>query len=224
MWVEVHYFASSRDAAGCATERVQCEPGTTLGELRALLGRERPLLARMLDTCRLALDDNFAQDDDVVAEAVTVYVLPPVSGGAGQAVAVRAQLVERQVQVGEASGRLQTGGAGAVATFCGVVRDHSKGRVVKHLDYEAHGPLAVKEMARIVDEAIGRYGLVDAFVIHRIGHLQVGEVAVDIAVCSAHRGEAFDGCRFIIDQLKQRVPIWKKETDEKGSEWVSQGP
>ena len=133
-------------------------------------------------------------------------------------------MVERVVAVGEASALLQTQGAGGIATFTGVVRDHSQGKQVKFLDYEAHVPLAEKELERIVAEAMDLHGLVDARVLHRIGHLEIGEVAVDIAVAAAHRGEAFAGCRHIIEELKKTVPIWKKETDVEGSAWVTPTP
>ena len=224
MKVQVRYFAGSRDAAGCSAEEIECPDGATVAVLRQVLPRDRGRLSRMLTTCRVALDDDFAHDDDVIAEGQVAYILPPVSGGAGQAIQrSRAELVTRPVAVGEASGKVRTAGAGAIATFCGVVRDHSKGRKVQFLDYEAHEALAVKEMARIADEAVVKHDLVDAHVVHRIGHLEIGDVAVDIAASSAHRAESFAGCRYIIEQLKERVPIWKKETDEQGSEWVSQG-
>lgn len=228
MNIEVRYFAGAKDAAGCDREQVACPDGTTVAALVSVLAGDRPRLARMLGTCRIALDDDFALDTDVIADGQVVYVLPPVSGGVGAGGAaktprIRAALVSRPVSMGEASDKVLTDGAGAVATFCGVVRNHSKGRSVRFLDYEAHEVLAVKEMQRICDEAVSKHGLVDAQVVHRIGHLEIGEVAVDIAASSAHRVAAFDGCRYVIEELKKRVPIWKKETDEAGSEWVSQG-
>ena len=203
---------------------MDCPDGVTIGELRKLLPAGRERLANMLPTCRMAIDDDFASEGDAVGDGQVVYVLPPVSGGAGQPVALRAEVVTRPVRVSEATEHLATGGAGAIATFCGIVRDHSKGRSVKYLDYEAHEALAAKEMHRIATEAITKHELTDAYVIHRIGHLEIGEVAVDIAVSSPHRAESFAGCRYIIEELKKRVPIWKKETDDQGAEWVSQGP
>ncbi len=224
---EVRYFAGARDAAGCNSEAIVVPAETTVAQLRELLPGDRQRLRNILPTCRVAIDDDFAFDRDVIPAGAVVYILPPVSGGAGSSpkavTPLRAELVERPVAIGEASQRVNTQGAGAIATFCGVVRDHSKGRDVRYLDYEAHAPLAVKEMHRIATEAVAKHDLVDAFVIHRIGHLEIGEVAVDIAASSAHRAESFAGCRYIIEELKQRVPIWKKETDTEGSEWVSQG-
>lgn len=221
--IEVRYFAAARDAAGCAVESFDCPGVTTVAQLRDLLPGGRDRLRRLLPQCRFAIGDEFADEADVLKPAAVVYVMPPVSGGVGAGERQRADLVTRTVQVGEASSRVLSPRAGAIATFCGIVRDHSHGRQVVCLDYEAHEVLARKEMARIADEAVAKHGLIDAFVVHRIGHLEIGDVAVDIAASSAHRAEAFAGCRYIIEELKKRVPIWKKETDEAGAQWVSQG-
>ena len=111
---------------------------------------------------------------------------------------------------------------GAVVVFEGWIRDHNEGREVKRLEYEVYRPLAEKEGARIIDEAIQRFGISHALCIHREGLLELGEIAVIVCVSSPHRGEAFDACRYIIDQTKSRLPIWKKEHYVSGiSEWVN---
>ena len=113
-------------------------------------------------------------------------------------------------------------GAGGYVSFEGWVRDHNEGQEVTRLEYEAFQELAVKEGDRIVGEAMQRYPVKHAVCIHRVGSLQLGELAVWVGVSSAHRGEAFDACRFIIDEVKHRVPIWKKEHYRGGnSGWVN---
>jgi len=114
------------------------------------------------------------------------------------------------------------GGAGGYASFEGWVRDHNEGRAVKGLEYEAYAELAIKEGDLIVAEALQRFPIKHALCIHRTGELAIGELAVWVGVSSAHRGEAFDACRYIIDELKHRVPIWKKEHYRNGdSGWVN---
>ncbi len=111
--------------------------------------------------------------------------------------------------------------AGGYASFEGRVRDHSEGKRVRHLEYEAFESLAIEEGARIVREAIERFGVTRAACVHRVGDLAVGDVAVWVGVGSAHREEAFAACRYIIDEVKRRVPIWKKEHyADGGSTWV----
>jgi adenylyltransferase/sulfurtransferase len=112
--------------------------------------------------------------------------------------------------------------AGGYAAFEGWVRDHNEGRRVRRLEYEAFEALAVKEGSRIVEDAIARFGVLKAACVHRIGDLGIGELAVWVGVSAAHRDEAFAACRFIIDEVKHHVPIWKKEHYEDGdSGWVN---
>ena len=113
-------------------------------------------------------------------------------------------------------------GCGGYAAFEGWVRDHNEGQRVKRLEYEAFAPLALREGERIIAEARERFGLRGALCVHRVGALALGEVAVWVGVASPHRDEAFHGCRFIIDEIKHRLPIWKKEHYENGdSGWVN---
>src|ERR1700736_4325471 len=112
--------------------------------------------------------------------------------------------------------------AGGYTSFEGWVRDHNEGLAVRHLEYEAFEPLAMKEGERIVAEAIARFGIEHAACVHRIGDLGIGEMAVWVGVSARHRAEAFSACRYIIDEVKHRVPIWKKEHYENGdSGWVN---
>ena len=111
---------------------------------------------------------------------------------------------------------------GGYVAFEGTVRDHNEGRTVQRLEYEAFAPLALREGERILTEACERFGLEHAHCAHRVGTLEIGELAVWVGVGAAHRGEAFDACRYIIDHVKQRVPIWKKEYYQDGdSGWVN---
>lgn len=117
---------------------------------------------------------------------------------------------------------LENSRAGACVTFEGWVRNHNEGQPVRALDYEAFGPLAEKEGARILEEAKQKFEILAAVCVHRIGALQIGDLAVWVGVSAAHRGAAFDACRYVIDETKARVPIWKKEHYESGStEWIN---
>ena len=117
---------------------------------------------------------------------------------------------------------LQDPACGGYAAFEGWVRDHNEGRTVLRLEYEAFAPLALREAERILAEAQQRFGVARACCVHRVGALAVGELAVWVGVSAAHRGEAFDACRYIIDEVKHRLPIWKKEYYVDGdSGWVN---
>jgi molybdopterin synthase catalytic subunit len=109
---------------------------------------------------------------------------------------------------------------GAIVTFDGFVRNHSHGRATKFLEYEAYETMALGKMNEIVSQLRERYAIHRVAMVHRLGHLEVGETSVFIAVSAAHRGAAFDACRYAIDTLKKTVPIWKKEFFEDGAVWA----
>jgi molybdopterin synthase catalytic subunit len=119
-------------------------------------------------------------------------------------------------------GALADPACGGYAAFEGWVRDHNEGQRVRHLEYEAYEALAVREAERIIAEAGARFGVAHAACAHRVGDLEVGELAVWVGVSAAHRDEAFRACRYIIDEIKHRLPIWKKEHYVGGdSGWVN---
>lgn len=112
---------------------------------------------------------------------------------------------------------------GAVVSFAGVVRDNTEGRKTQYLMYEAYGGMAQAKLAAIGAQIRERWDIGEVAIIHRIGRVEIGEVSVVIAVASAHRGEAFEACRFAIDRVKETVPIWKKEVFDDGQHWAG-GP
>lgn len=111
-------------------------------------------------------------------------------------------------------------GVGGIVVFEGVVRDNARGKQVRYLEYDVYPEMAIAQIRAIVVEAEQRWGVERVAIAHRVGRLEIGEASVIIAVATPHRGEAFDACRFIIDTLKTRVPIWKKEVATNGEEWV----
>ena len=113
---------------------------------------------------------------------------------------------------------------GGIATFLGCARDFSEGRDVSEIAFEAYGSMALAEMNKLRSEAIEKFGLLEARIVHRIGTVKGGDNIVFIAAGAEHRAAAFDGCRWMIDELKQRVPIWKKEITPQGGSWVTPHP
>lgn len=140
----------------------------------------------------------------------------PTAASPGPLVDVR----ETPLSVDEVLAAVAHPRVGGVVTFLGVVRDHDGGKGVDGLDYSAH-PTAVAQLRRLVEGTLAREGVVTAAAVHRSGHLRVGDLAVVLAVGGEHRGEAFEACRALIDDLKAEVPIWKHQRFDDGSdEWV----
>jgi molybdopterin synthase catalytic subunit len=124
------------------------------------------------------------------------------------------------LSVDEAIARVSHAGAGAICVFLGTVRDHNDGRAVVRLEYEAYAAMAGAEMRRIAGEIAGEIAGVRLAVVHRTGSLSVGELAVVCAASAPHRDEAYRACRALIDRVKARVPIWKREHGPDGAYWV----
>lgn len=130
------------------------------------------------------------------------------------------EITREDFSVEEILGRLRTAGVGAVVTFVGVVRDESEGREVERIEIQVYEEMALKQLEAIRNEAIEQFGVEEVVVIHRIGSLKVSENIMLIAVGAAHRAEAFDACRYVLENVKRRVPIWKKEVTPDGEFWV----
>ena len=117
--------------------------------------------------------------------------------------------------------RASSNGIGGIVTFLGCARDFSEGREVSQISFDAYERMLLPELHKLRDEAMARFKLIDARIVHRLGTLQAGEQIVLIAAAAAHRGPAFAACRWLIDELKERLPIWKKETTPQGDSWVT---
>jgi molybdopterin synthase catalytic subunit len=134
------------------------------------------------------------------------------------------KITEKSIDIQKVIDTASSLGAGAVNVFIGTVRNTAHGKNVVWLEYEAYESMAVAEIRKIIDTASKRWPLQGWAVSHRIGTLRPGEVAVAIAVSSPHRKDSFEACQFIIDTLKEKAPIWKKEIFEDGEEWISAQP
>ena len=143
--------------------------------------------------------------------------------GPTQAAADRCRIGREPLDAGRLEAEVRGPERGAVATFSGVVRDHHEGRRVSHLEYEAYVPMALKVLATIVSEAEARFGAPHIRVAHRLGRLGIGETSVVVTAAASHRREALAACAYVIEALKDRAPIWKKEFGEDGTFWI-EGP
>ncbi len=134
------------------------------------------------------------------------------------------RLQQTAIDINECISWVMSPSCGGIDVFIGTVRNATKGRAVTHLEFEAYEAMAITEMRKIAEAATAKWPLYKIVIRHRTGRLEIGEVPVVIAVSAAHRDAAFEACRFIIDTLKQTVPIWKKEFFEDGAHWVSAHP
>jgi len=225
MRIAVRTFAAYRQAIGQSAVVLELPPEATPQAVWAVLVAEYPDLRRFPPPARYAVNDEFVGPEHRLGEQDEVALIPPVSGGDNPAVTTEIQvgLTRAPIDPGALVRSVGDPRAGAVALFCGTVRAHSRDRDVRSLEYEAYDLLAEREMRRIAAEAAERWPVLRIAVVHRLGHLGVGEISVGVAVSSPHRPEAFAAARYLIDTLKQTVPIWKKEVWADGEEWIGSG-
>ncbi|HEU5195416.1 MAG TPA: molybdenum cofactor biosynthesis protein MoaE [Methylomirabilota bacterium] len=218
MRVRVHLFARYREAAG--QEQVDLdlpEGGTVEAAWKAVVTRH-PQLEQYRDYTLFAVGHDYVEADHTLKPGDELLLFPPVSGGSENDVFA---VVDRPLSPDDIAARVDDPGAGGIVIFSGVVRNNTDGRPVKFLEYEAHAPMAESKMREIGGAIRARWsGVKRVAMLHRIGRLEIGEASVLIAVSAAHRGDAFEACRYAIDTLKRTVPVWKKEHFEDGEVWV----
>jgi molybdopterin converting factor subunit 1 len=226
MRLRVLYFAVFREKLGRSDDVLALAEGACVGDAITALAARHDVIARLRGKFRVAVNQDFADDDRALADGDELALIPPVAGGvdvpppAGRHV----QLLATPLSLDRCIAAVGGAGMGGIVTFTGMVRRHSRGVAVDHLEYEAYGTMAVREMARLCDELEAEIAGAKLAVEHRVGHLEVGDIAVVIAAAAPHRAEAFTACRAMIDRLKDRVPIWKKEIGDDGEAWIGLGP
>lgn len=211
MKIVVRAFAGLREQLGTGRVELDLAEDASLSDVWANLGLgdEPPGLL-------YAVNREYADPDRTLAEGDEVALIPPVSGGAFR-------LTEGPVNLTSVVVAVVDEQAGAIATFLGTVRAKSRGREVIALEYEAYEDMAEDVMGQIAAEVDERYDLCKVAITHRLGRVEVGETSVAIAVSAPHRQDALAACADVIEALKARVPLWKKELYEGGEEWIGRG-
>jgi molybdopterin converting factor subunit 1 len=209
--VTVRLFAGLRERAGTAERELDLAEGSRAGDAwnELDLGAEPPGLL-------LAVNRGYVDHDHELSEGDEVAFIPPVSGGAFR-------LTKDPIDVDAVVAEVADERAGAIATFLGTTRSHSRGRTVLHLDYEAYEGMAEQVMEELAATLKSKHELCEVAITHRVGRVGIGETSVAIAVSAPHRHAALAACQEAIDTLKETVPLWKKEVYEGGEEWIGRG-
>jgi molybdopterin synthase catalytic subunit len=206
--VTVRLFAGLRERAGWSRRDVDA---ATVGDVWPALG-----LGDEPDGLLYAVNKEYAARERPLADGDEVALIPPVSGGAFL-------LSDAPLSLDRVVDEVRSDDAGAIATFTGTTRRSSRGRTVTHLEYEAYEGMAERVMAEIAEALQARYDVSAVAIHHRLGRVAIGETSVVIAVAAPHRQDALGACKDAIDELKERVPLWKKEVYEGGEEWIGRG-
>jgi molybdopterin synthase catalytic subunit len=226
MQVRVLFFGILRDLAGKSSDSLQLPEGGSVRDVITRYESEIPELKKHLSSIALAVNEQYASPETRLKANDEVALLPPVSGGAESPAMARhyASITRETIKTQRVVESLKRGEDGAALAFEGIVRNQTRGRKTLYLDYEAYEPMALQEMEALASESLSKFQVRDVAIVHRLGRLQIGETSVLVAVASAHRAAAFDACRWLIDTLKRKVPIWKKEYFEDGAVWADGDP
>ena len=227
MRVRVVYFGILRDMAGHDQETAELNDGARLAELYSYLKKRIPGLTKFANSIALSINYEYSSLDARLHDGDEVALLPPVSGGTGessQSPASHTCFTRERINAEQIANNLKSAEDGAVIVFDGIVRNHSRGRRTRYLEYSAYEPMAAAELEKLAQQALATYPVREVRIVHRLGTLQIGETSVLVVVSSAHRAAAFDAARWIIDTLKKTVPIWKKEYFEDGAVWADGEP
>ena len=217
MRIKVLFFGFTHDVTGLREEQIELGEGENLQGLRSFYESRFPRLHDLAGSLLFAVNQQIANPFDELHEGDEVAFMPPVSGGMDNS---RYHITGDKISASDLARSLQAPADGATVSFEGVVRNHSGGRKTLYLEYEAYAPMAIRKMEEIGAEAKEKFDINSVGIIHRTGRLEIGDTSVAIVVTAAHRRPAFEACHYLIDRLKQVVPVWKKECFEDGAVWV----
>ncbi len=218
--MKIKLFATLKDLAQAGEISLSTAEQLTVRELRAAVADQFPPLAALMKQTLVAVNQEFAFNDDVIKAGDEVALFPPVSGGAVDPTILR--ITPDPIDLNRLQADITTERDGAVVIFTGTVRRFTGAEVTDRLAYEAYTDMAAAKLAQIAREMRERYADIHGIaLVQRVGEMQVCEPTVAVAVAAGHRGDgAFEAARYGIDRLKQIVPVWKKETRPDGSAWI----
>jgi molybdopterin synthase catalytic subunit len=228
--ITVKLFAVLKKLAGTDELKMEVPAGGTVKDVVDAISVDHPEVGKLIAERKvmLSLNQESADDDMKVSDGDEMAVLPPFAGGSDGPASVD-ELVRVQEENFDINAEIElvkrtSKGIGAVVTFLGIGRDHSKGKDIEGLTFEYYAGMAEKRLRQIREQAIRDFNLVECGIVHRYGDITLGEDIVLINAASSHRPEAFEACRWCIDELKRITPIWKKEFTPDGEVWVEEHP
>jgi molybdopterin synthase catalytic subunit len=227
MQVRLLFFATLKDIVGAREMRVDMPAGATIADVLTRLENSYPRVRDYRSVVLTAVNEEYVDHNAPLNDGDEVAIFPPVSGGETGAEVLTVvrpgelyEITRDPIDAQRIARRLLRAEDGAICVFEGVVRNNSKGKRTLHLVYEGYETMALKKLEEIGVFVRQAWDIGCIAIIHRLGHLDIGETSVAVIVTSAHRRAAFEACHYAIDKLKKVVPIWKKEFFEDGEVWI----
>ena len=224
--VKLLFFATLKDIVGKRELDIEVPSGATVNDLWEHLESRYPAIGRYRSIVLTSLNEEYVDRGAIVSDGDEVAMFPPVSGGSTSEsmIADRPRelyrLTRESIDARAIAELILRPEDGAICLFEGVVRNNSKGKKTRYLEYEAYETMALKTMEELGGFVRQAWEIGSVAIIHRLGHMEIGETSVAIVITSPHRKASFDACEYAIDRLKKIVPIWKKEFFEDGEIWI----
>ena len=224
--VKVKFFAILKNLAGKEDAQFEIGSGIKLKELVGMIDKDFPKVGEMLRSKRVLISVNheIGNDEMQIKDGDEIGILPPFAGGAEGSSMVRVQTGDFSVDEEIARVKASSGDIGGIVVFLGIGRGTSRGRSIKKLDFEHYPGMAEKRLNEIREQSLKDFDIKEVNIVHRISEIGIGENIVLIVVGAAYRADAFEACKWCIDELKRITPIWKKETTPDGEIWVEEHP
>ncbi|MHB8232124.1 MAG: molybdenum cofactor biosynthesis protein [bacterium] len=219
--VKVRLFAAFKEIIGKNKLDLRISGGSSVKDIIAIIGETYPDTKEILKISKYAVNMEYTDTERKLIEGDEITVIMPVSGGVPAVSENNAyiEITSEKIDVGKVIGFISDNSAGSVLLFNGTVRDNEEGKPVEYLFYEAYEEMAVKEIKKLIGAAFNDFNIIKVCIIHRIGKMDIGEISISIGISSPHREDSYLASKFLIDNIKETVPIWKKEIFDGGGKW-----
>ena len=219
--IKVRLFAALKEIIGKNSLDLQIPEGSSVGYAIASVERSYPAVKKIIGISKFAVNMEYADTEKKLDEGDEITIIMPVSGGlySGAEKNIHIEITADKIDAAKALDFVSDVSAGSVLLFNGTVRDNDDGKPVEYLYYEAYEEMAVKEIKKLIEAAYDKYDILKVCVIHRTGKIDTGEISISIGVSSPHREDSYLASKFLIDSIKETVPVWKKEMFEEGGRW-----
>ncbi len=222
--IKVRLFAAFKELIGKNLLDFTVNEGSSVKDIVSIMEASYPDIKNILKVSKYAVNQEYADTEKKLSDGDEITVIMPVSGGVSSSnsdasAAFNIKITAEKINCNEVLDFVSDSSAGSVLLFNGTVRDNEDGKPVEYLYYEAYEEMAVKEIKKLINEAFTKYNILKVCIVHRTGKMEIGEISISIGVSSPHREDSYLASKFLIDAIKETVPIWKKEIFEEGGKW-----
>jgi molybdopterin synthase catalytic subunit len=219
--IKVRLFAALKEIIGKNQLDLQIPEGSTVKDVIAVIEETYPAVKKIIKISKYAVNMEYTETEKKLTEGDEITIIMPVSGGVYSAseTNMHIEITGEKIDDAKVLDFVSDISAGSVLLFNGTVRDNDDGKPVEYLYYEAYEEMAVKEIKKLIAIAFNKYNILKVCVIHRTGKMDAGEISISIGVSSPHREDSYLASKFLIDNIKETVPVWKKEMFEEGGRW-----